>query len=150
MTAPYLDCSQSAAADLEPSEIAEGLRTWATGVATTEAAVELLIGHGAWLRRADFTELLWVEDDTIGFDPDELAGLVFLATASRSEVAVLQLAVGLLGLDLVDPLAQVLVSLDDPTLALVLEAAARCGGWHDRRQFYLVTGRFDVDLMVGS
>jgi len=34
--------------------LAEGLRAWAAGSRNDEAAVELLIWHATWLRRADF------------------------------------------------------------------------------------------------
>ena len=33
------------------------MRVWAKGLLGLEAAVELLIGHGTWLRRADFAAL---------------------------------------------------------------------------------------------
>ncbi len=33
------------------------LRAWAKGLFSTEAAVELLIGHGSWLYREDFLEI---------------------------------------------------------------------------------------------
>lgn len=35
--------------------LAAGLRAWAAGSRTDEAAVELLVWHEDWLRRADFT-----------------------------------------------------------------------------------------------
>jgi hypothetical protein len=38
-------------------EIAAGLRAWAKGLFSAEAAVELLIGHGSWLCREDFLEV---------------------------------------------------------------------------------------------
>lgn len=134
---------------LEVDEIVDGLRAWAAGVCTTEAAVELLVRHGAWLRRSDFRELLWVEDDVVGLDPEELAALTFLASASRGELAVLQLVVGLLGVEIVDPLAGLLVSLDDSSRALFIDAVARCGGWHNHHRFYLATGQFGADEGVG-
>ena len=33
------------------------MRAWAKGLFSTEAAVELLIGHGSWLYREDFLEI---------------------------------------------------------------------------------------------
>ena len=33
------------------------MRVWAKGLLGLEAAVELLIGHGTWLTRADFAEV---------------------------------------------------------------------------------------------
>jgi hypothetical protein len=42
---------------MEPDEIAARLRAWTEGNDPhVRAAVELLIGHGYWLRRPDFTE----------------------------------------------------------------------------------------------
>ena len=38
-------------------DLAAALRVWAKGLLCTEAAVELLIGHGSWLYREDFLEI---------------------------------------------------------------------------------------------
>ena len=38
-------------------DLAAALRVWAKGLFSTEAAVELLIGHGPWLYREDFVEI---------------------------------------------------------------------------------------------
>jgi len=38
-------------------DLAAALRAWAKGLFSTEAAVELLIGHRSWLYREDFREI---------------------------------------------------------------------------------------------
>jgi hypothetical protein len=127
---------------LDRYEIAEGLRAWAQGSHPVEAAIELLIGHGSWLERPEFRALLWVEDDVVGLDPAELAGMALLAPASSSELAMVQLAVELLGIKTPDSLDRLLAGLDASNTGLVLEAIARCTGTHEQHQAFQVTGRF--------
>jgi hypothetical protein len=79
-------------------ELCTGLRAWAAGSDSNEAAVELLIWHASWLRRADFTSrcvcsgangeswILW----TGAADFAESG-----PRASSSELAILNLAVAL-------------------------------------------------------
>jgi hypothetical protein len=43
---------------LRPDQLADGLRRQAAGGYAAEAAAELLIGQGTWLRRQDFVETL--------------------------------------------------------------------------------------------
>jgi hypothetical protein len=38
-------------------DLAEAIRAWAKGILCLEAAVELLIGHRAWLEREDFLQV---------------------------------------------------------------------------------------------
>jgi hypothetical protein len=118
---------------LSVGEIAEGLRAWARGPVEV-AAVELLAGHGRWLDRSEFRAVLWAEDDVVGLDPAELAATTFLVPASRSDLAVLQVAVELLGVKAADPLGRLLAGLDAPTTALIAEAVTRCAGGRQHRK----------------
>ena len=121
--------SRPSAVELSPVEMAAGLRAWAAGRPAAEAAVELLIGHGVWLGRNEFCELAWVDGDRVAVDPEELAILTFIAEADQADLAVLTLTVGLLGVEIIDPLADLRGALDCDALARVVEAVARCGRW---------------------
>ena len=75
-----------------------GLRAWTRDHdAHVRAAVELLIDHGGWLRRADFTRAC-VRKDSREAWIDWRAARAFVdagAVASTSEMAILDLAVAL-------------------------------------------------------
>src|SRR5919206_4978256 len=98
-----LDPTKLASAQLAPM-----LRAWAAGLYPSEAAVELLIAHGSWMRRRDFlTALVDVVDDgwgprgevvpTASVDWERVEGFLAHAHASSSEAAVLRLAASLAG-----------------------------------------------------
>lgn len=55
-------------------DLAAMLRVWANGLDSSEAAVERLIGHRSWLRRADFHRAC-VEVVEVAEQLDELAGV---------------------------------------------------------------------------
>ena len=84
------------------------LRAWAAGLYPSEAAVELLIAHGGWLRRRDFlASLVDAVDDGWGprgqvvpmasIDWERVEGFLAQAHASSSEAALLRLAASLAG-----------------------------------------------------
>ncbi|NMR21152.1 hypothetical protein [Cellulomonas fimi] len=132
--------------DLTFEQIATGLRAWARGLYPAEAAVELLLAHRGWLHRLDFTRtVLWVSDDgpgCIGIDWAAAAELARRAPAAGSEAAMLQVAVGLAGHVLEQPLGDLLSRLDQVNTTIVLHAIARTAGWHERGKVALVTGGF--------
>jgi hypothetical protein len=110
------------------------LRVGARGAYATEAAVELLIAHGTWLRRADFRAacvdddghtLAWIEWDTV---------VDFLndAPASTSEESMLLIAAELIGVDTGTPLGHLLTGLDAHNTRIVLDAIAHACALHVR------------------
>jgi hypothetical protein len=89
----------------QPAALITGLRAWAaTHDANVRAAVELLIWHGYWLRRADFRAqcvgtdphegLLWIKWRELAGYAD--SGLV----CSSSEMTILRLVIAIGGDDL--------------------------------------------------
>ncbi|NMR19176.1 hypothetical protein [Cellulomonas fimi] len=132
--------------DLTFDQIATGLRAWARGLYPAEAAVELLLAHRGWLHRRDFTGIaLLIGDDGpeyIGIDWTAAAELARRAPASGSEIAMLQVAVGLAGHDLEQPLGHLLSRLDQVNTTIVLHAIAHTAGWHERGKVALVTVGF--------
>jgi hypothetical protein len=106
------------------------LRVGARGAYATEAAVELLIAHRTWLRRADFRAacvdddghtLAWIEWDTV---------IDFLNDA------LLLIAAELIGVDTHVPLGHLLTGLDAHNTHIVLDAithACALGRGGDRR-----------------
>jgi hypothetical protein len=120
------------------NELAEMLRRSAAGLLAAEAAVNLLIGHGSWLARADFTRR-YVQ---VGTDPDHVAvgSVAFVRwkaavsavkagrlVCSGSEAAMLRIAASVaegVAVDLRDALG----GLDATNLKLVVEAIARANG----------------------
>ena len=61
-------------------DLAAALRVWAKGLLSTEAAVELLIGHRLWLYRDDFREIA-VEFGLEAFSGRVMAAVDFEAVA---------------------------------------------------------------------
>jgi hypothetical protein len=108
-------------------QLEQALRAGAAGAHSDEAAVSLLIGHGAWLRRADFLRYTSMSQSItdpavtyafIDWDqlhPDQLA-------ASASELNMLRLAMELAGRDSGQPLATLIAGLDTTNTGLVLRA----------------------------
>ena len=115
------------------------LRTNARGLFADEAAVELLIGHGRWLERTDFTEgfvetCVGLSDGTPMAWIDWHAALAAVQAGglpcSGSEAGVLRLAACLAeggGVDLRD----VVGGLDGGNLVLVAKAVLHAGGHRD-------------------
>ena len=110
------------------------MRAWAKGLLCLEAAVGLLIGHGAWLYRADFLD---AAVEVIAGPGREIAFVDFTAAAetlaagglpcSAGEKAVLQVAAGIAAgcpVNLEDALA----SMDAASAALVADAVLHAAG----------------------
>lgn len=114
---------------LTTDEIAALLRRWATGSYADEAAVELLIGHRAWLDRTDFVaRCLEYDHDghhpTVWVDWHAVPAFVDQAPCAASEARILRLVAELAGTDTGLPLADLLCGLDDRNSALVVDAVA--------------------------
>ena len=116
-------------------DLAEMLRRPATGLLSEEAAVDLLIGHGLWLTRPDFTRR-YIETDPTHIE-DRVAFVRWKAAenavkagrlvCSGSEAAMLRIAASIaegIPVDLRDALG----GLDAANLDLVLHALARTNG----------------------
>jgi hypothetical protein len=136
---------------LDATTLAPMLRSWAAGLFTGEAAVELLIAHDTWLHRADFRGRLvdavddgWARDGGIepmaSIDWDAVEDFLTEAPCSTSEAGILRLAASLAGTEVTTPLAMMTASLDDTNAALVLDALAHRFGWHERGHTHRVTG----------
>ncbi len=116
---------------LTSDQLAHLLTASAAGYYPSEAAAQLLTGHGRWLDRHDFRQTC-VEYDHDGHTPiawvDWQAVPAFLDRAgtacSTSEARVLGLAAEIAGVDTATPLAELLASLDDHNSRLVLDAIA--------------------------
>jgi hypothetical protein len=111
-------------------DLTVGLRAWAAGLWCLQAAVELLIGHRVWLRRADFRRCaVGVSDDGVWLDLTAAAAALEaggLACAS-SDRQVLLLAASLaegVPIDLCDAVT----GLDASNAALVVAAVAQAAG----------------------
>jgi hypothetical protein len=114
---------------LTPDQLAHLLRQSAAGSYADEAAIELSIAHGSWLRRSDFLTacvnydhdrnhpVAWIDFDTVN-------DFLVRAGCSSSEARILRLAAELAGVDTGHPLAELLSSLDDTNSALVVDAIA--------------------------
>ncbi len=102
-----------------------------------EAAVELLIDHGSWLRRSDFVDRfleskLGLGGDTVLAGVDWAAAIAALEAGelacSGSEGRLLQIAASIaVGVPL--DLGEALTGLDEANLVLVTEAVVLAGGW---------------------
>jgi hypothetical protein len=68
--------------------LSSALRVWAKGQFSTEAAVELLIGHRLWLYRGDFLDVA-VEPGWEVFSGQVMAAVDFEAAAGALEAGVL-------------------------------------------------------------
>jgi hypothetical protein len=104
-----------------------GLRTQAQGVYAAEAAVELLIAHGNWLRRPDFCDELvdGPRGDFAWIDWHRIPEFLEHTGCSGAEARILALAAELVGVDTGRGLDELLsTSLDDVNRRLVLDAVA--------------------------
>ncbi|MFF5110415.1 hypothetical protein [Streptosporangium sp. NPDC000509] len=114
----------------------EAARAWARGSYAMEAAVELLIHHGAWLYRSDFLRMA-VEYAPAGYSRIPLAVISWdtlyaalcngLLPCSNSEAAVLRIALSIAAGHPVD-LGPAITRLDTINLAYVLAAVRHAGG----------------------
>ncbi len=145
---------------LDVDHLAHGLRLWADGLYTTQAAVELLIAHRTWLHRNDFRlACLYVCDDDaghiehadichhrlfIGVHWHAVTDFADAAPAAASETRILRLAASLAGTAADPPhdtLADLTSGLDPTNTQLLLDALAMRAGWHETGHVALVTGR---------
>ena len=121
---------------LTPDQLAALLRAGAAGFYTDEAAAQLLTEHHTWLTRADFLTAC-VEYDHDGTTPcawvvwEAVPAFLDGAGCSSSEARVLRLATEFAGVDVGEPLAELLSDLDDHNSRLVVDAivhALQIGG----------------------
>jgi hypothetical protein len=129
-------------------DLASRLRAWARGSGRVEAAVELLIAHGVWLRRADFLDCCVTDFDGVERDGTEAAmadvdfdavdGFLGLVDCTPSEACVLRIAASLALAD--GGMADRLPGVGRTTLALVFDVLAHAAYWHESGWSYTVTG----------
>ncbi|MFL1381518.1 hypothetical protein [Nocardiopsis protaetiae] len=125
------------------AELTEGLRNWAEGYTAETAAVNLLITHDVWLRRADFvnrcvhqvpvSELADPARPIAHIDWEKAVRALNRRTfpASSSEVGVLRIAASLAE-DHPVKLRDALVGMDATTTAEVITAVIAATGHRDR------------------
>jgi hypothetical protein len=141
---------------IPPDQLITMLRAWASGFLDSEAAVELLIAHGAWLDRTDFrTTLIDAVDDGWRGDGDTepVASIRWQAIpqfldqphldVTAGDIAVLRLAASLAGA--IDPtsLRDLTIDLNPADAGLVLDALAHRFGWHHHGHTRTVTGHLE-------
>jgi hypothetical protein len=122
-------------------DLTAALRAWAKGIFSTEAAVELLIGHGSWLYREDFLGI------AVEFGQGITGGIVmavvdFEAAAgaleagalpcSGGEGRVLRIAASIAGGVPVD-LREAVTGLDENNAVLAAAAVLHAAGCRDLR-----------------
>jgi hypothetical protein len=117
--------------------LAGALRACAAGLYCSEAGTELLIGHGAFLRRDDFSAFIW-EGTSITDGTTAMAGIDWETAitalntgnlpASSGERSILQLAASIAAGTPVN-LRDTITGLDDRNLGLLL-TAIRHGAGH--------------------
>lgn len=146
--------------DIDPctvttEDLAAMLRVWTSGLYTSEAAVELLIGHRSWLRRADFLHACVevVEDGFFNGREVPMAAIDWREAraglddgvfgGSSTDLQILRLAISMSG-DYTPPdptsLGELIPGLDARNTSLVLESIAHLAGWHEQHQARRVTG----------
>ena len=114
-------------------EVACALSLGAAGLTCTQAGVELLIDHGCWLYRADFTALITLDDSAaspLAFVdwPAAIAALhAGRLPCSGGERRMLQVAASIAGAVPVD-LSDALTGLDRIGIALVATAVLHAAG----------------------
>ena len=130
-------------------ELRDMLRTHANGSYSMEAAVELVINTGVWLRRGDFLR----ECVTAISDGPHNRGHAPLATinwhtaaqyaehapASRGETAMLRLACSLAGVS-TGSLRDLTVPLDPKNTIRLIDAIAHGAGWHQSGKSHTTRG----------
>lgn len=116
-------------------QLTAALRACSQGMYCEEAATELIISHGAWLRKDDFTEqfiLTQAEPDgriTTVIDWDEAIAALQDGNlpCSSSEAAILHLAASLATASRVS-LRHAIIGLDQANLHLIINAVRHAGG----------------------
>lgn len=119
-----------------PWQLTAALRASSKGIYCEEAAIELIINHGAWLRRDDFTGQFIrtqdgpVRDITAVIDWDEAMTTLQAGNlpCSSSEAAILNLAASLATATPVS-LRHAIIGLDQANLHLIINAVRHAGGW---------------------
>ncbi len=116
--------------------LADALRACAAGLYCSEAGTGLLIGHGAFLRREDFSAFIW-EGTSITDGTTAMAGIDWETAitalntgnlpASSGERSILQLAASIAAGTPVD-LRDTITSLDGRNLGLLLTAIRHAAG----------------------
>jgi hypothetical protein len=117
---------------IAPSLPAE-LRAAATGIYALEAAVGLIIAHGTWLARDDFTCLIAHGAGTAAIDWEAAAGTLETGglPSSGGERRMLRLAASLAGQAPVI-LGDAITGIDDTNAGLLVKAVLHASG---QRQF---------------
>lgn len=121
---------------LSTGQLVDALRAQAKGRYATEAAVELLIGHRTWLRRADFLELIDVAP-AFGDDEEVMAAIDWERVvasdlpSSSSEASALAIAGELAGYVSRTALGHLLSPLDDANTVLALRAILHAHRGHE-------------------
>jgi 8-oxo-dGTP diphosphatase len=121
--------------------LAAQLRAWARGIHPEEAGVEMLIGHGVFLRRADFTSrFISIPGDDAGLAVIDwraaIAALDDSLPCSGGENRMLRLAASL-ATDIPVNLREALTGIDDHGIQLVVNAVLHASrhrpppGFHD-------------------
>lgn len=131
---------------LPAHELINLLRAKAKGSPREEAAIELLIAHGTWLRRESIHRYITLSDPA---HRPMMASIEWNALAfhqdvmgSSSEVAVLWFAVSLVRDQLKIGLGDLISSMDVFALGLCMQAMAHARGWPERGCQATVTGDF--------
>jgi hypothetical protein len=132
-------------ASLDPTivtseQLSAMLQTWAEGSFSDEGAVNLLAVHGTWLAREDFLKQCveavddgWTREGSAPMaviNWDAAARFAGTVPASTSEVAILQLACSMAGVD-TGAIGELTAGLDQTNTARVLDALAHRAGWHE-------------------
>lgn len=130
-------------------ELGEMLRTLANGSYSTEAAVELVISTGTWLRRGDFLRdcVTAISDGPHNRGHAPLATINWHAAAqyaehapaSRGETAMLRLACSLAGVP-TGSLRELTVALDPTNTGRLIDAIAHGAGWHQSGNSHTTSG----------
>lgn len=120
-------------------ELAQMLRTWADGVHSAEAAVNLVINARIWLTRPDFRRecVIAVNDGVQRGVHVPMAAISWHAaaryaedaSASRGQIAMLRLACSLAGVQ-TGSLRELTAALDPTNTARLIDALAHRDGWH--------------------
>lgn len=118
-----------------PWQLVTALRAWSKGIYCQEAATELIINHGTWLRRDDFTrQFIRTHADpgdniTAAIDWDEAVTALQAGnlTCSSSEAAILHLAASL-ATEAAVSLRNAITGLDNANLHLLINAVRHAGG----------------------
>lgn len=130
-------------------ELREMLRTHADGSYSMEAAVELVINTGAWLRRGDFLRncVTAVDDAPHNRGHASIATINWHAAAryaeqapaSRGEMAMLRLACSLAGVP-TGSLRDLTLVLDPISTTRLIDAITHGAGWHQSGNSHTTTG----------